>query len=387
MSLGYCGIDANLTVYFRPVKITIVYGTRPEAVKFSEVVKAFRAAGESPTIVCTNQHTDLLRGTPAETEVRPDVSLGLASSNDPLAYAGIVEGALRAKWARAKPDVVIVQGDTASAYAGAVAASALGIPVAHVEAGIRSGDTQDPFPEEQFRVAIDGIAKWRFAPTKYAFKQLLGWDAATAMEEWDYTCTPPRFDRHTSITGNPGIDALYSHTQPLQHPHKMQDRVLVTLHRRESFGTTLAQIVDGLLQAAQKYPGLEFLWPTHPNPNVQAAIPEFRQLPPNVQILAPMPTVPFARMLAASRCVLSDSGGVQEEAAALGVPCLVAREKTDRPESVAIGLARVVGRTPEGILSGLDWALGFQARCTPSDCFGDGHASPRIIEHLLNGAP
>lgn len=351
------------------MNITLVYGTRPEAIKLSKVAEALRAAGASPRIYCTNQHTDLLRGTPAEDVMKPDVSLGLASSNDPLAYAGIVEGALRAKWARDKPDLVVVQGDTASAYAGALAAWGR-YPVAHIEAGIRSHDEKDPWPEEIFRREIDNIASqyhgWKFAPTENAKCNLLDW--------W-----------HTETTGNPGIDALYAHTQPLQHPHKMQDRVLVTLHRRESFGVPLAQIVDGLLQAARKYPGLEFLWPTHPNPNVQAAIPEFRQLPPNVQILAPLPTVPFARMLAASRCILTDSGGVQEEAAALGVPCLVARDKTDRPESVELGLAKVVGRTPDGILQGLDWALGFQARCTPSTCFGDGESAPRIGAHLLEG--
>lgn len=348
------------------MNIAIVFGTRPEAVKLSKVVEALRTAGEHPTVYCTNQHTDLLRGTPAEDSMKPDISLGLASTNDPLAYASLCEGALRAKWARAKPDVVVVQGDTASAYAGALAASQLAIPVAHVEAGIRSGDFQDPWPEETFRVEIDQLATQ--------------WYCATRLNAIHLSPADRKY-----ITGNPGIDALYAHTQPLQHPQKMQDRVLVTLHRRESFGEPLLRIVRGIWQAAQKYPTLEFLWPTHPNPKVQEATGALHYAR-NVVRIAPLPTVEFARLLAASRCVITDSGGVQEEAAALGVPCLVAREKTDRPESVELGLAKVVGRTEAGIMAGLDWSLGFQARCTPSDCFGDGKAAPRIVSHLLNGA-
>lgn len=363
------------------MNIAICYGTRPEAIKLSKVVEALRGAGESPTVYCTNQHTDLLRGTPAEDSMKPDVNLGLASSNDPLAYASLCEGALRAKWARAKPDVVVVQGDTASAYAGAVAASALGIPVAHVEAGVRSGDVHDPWPEETFRVEIDKLATKAFCATRGNEFNL------SDCGYWLSNCGDGLRHAMAAITGNPGIDALYSHTQPLRHPQKMQDRVLITLHRRESFGAPLRALVSGVLKACDRYPGLEFVWPIHPNPRVMEAVPETPRLDaPNLVMSPPMDTVAFARMLAASRCVISDSGGVQEEAAALGVPCLIAREKTDRPESVELGLAKVVGRTPEGLLQGLDWALGFQARCTPSDCFGDGKSAPRIVGHLLNGA-
>ena len=355
------------------MKLTLVYGTRPEAIKLLKVAEALRAAGNPPTIVCTGQHTDLLRGTPAEDGMRPDVPLGLPGSNDPFVYASVVEGALRAKWAKNRPELVVVQGDTASAYAGALAASHLEIPVAHVEAGIRSGDVQDPWPEETFRVEIDKLA------SRYFYATFRNWSNVAGEI---YHEDRPLAERE-SVTGNPGIDALYAHTQPLTHPQKVQDRVLVTLHRRESFGAPLAAIVAGLGHAASRHQSLEFTWPVHPNPRVQeiaGGIPSVR----NLVLFPPLPTVPFARMLAASRCVITDSGGVQEEAAALGVPCLVAREKTDRPESVEIGLAKVVGRTPEGILQGLDWALGFHARCTPSDCFGDGHASPRIVEHLLS---
>lgn len=351
------------------MSLVFVYGTRPEAIKLSTVVEALRAAGAVPTLVATGQHTDLLRGTPAEDVMRPDVQCGIPGQADPMAYASLVEGHLRHRWVKDRPELVIVQGDTASAYAGALAAHALEIPVAHVEAGVRSGDETDPWPEERFRVGIDQMADMAFCATSENGQHL------TRQSKW------PRL---MVVTGNPGIDALYAHTQPIQHPYDIHDRVLITLHRRESHGAPLQAIVDGLLHAAVRYPSLEFVWPTHPNPEVQKAIPEFRQLPPNIHILPPLPTVPFARMLASSRCVITDSGGVQEEGAALGVPCIIARDKTDRPESVSLGLASVAGRTPPGTLRSLDWALGFVARCTPSDCFGDGKAAPRIAEHLLN---
>lgn len=360
------------------MKLVIVAGTRPEFVKLAPVVAELRRRDVPPTIYATGQHTDLLRGTPFEDGMRPDVSLGLPGSNDPFVYASVVEGALRAKWAVNRPELVVVQGDTASAYAGALAASHLEIPVAHVEAGIRSGDFHDPWPEETFRVEIDQLAERMFYATEANRANL---EAGVPKHGYHWKNRPRAW-----VTGNPGIDALYAHTQPLTHPQKVQDRVLITLHRRESFGEPMAAIIRGLYAGARRYPSLEFVWPMHPNPRVIEASHFASDAPPpsNVLVQEPLPTVPFARMLAASRCVITDSGGVQEEAAALGVPCLVAREKTDRPESVELGLARVVGRTPEGILSGLDWALGFQARCTPSTVFGDGHAAPRIVEHLLS---
>ena len=354
----------------------MVFGTRPEAVKLGPVVAALRAAGEVPEIVCSGQHTDLLRGTPADDGLAPTASLSLPGTNEPFAYSDQCFHAFRARWDRngPTPELVIVQGDTATAHAAALAAHRLDIPVAHVEAGIRSRDACDPWPEETFRTAIDAASKWLFCATD---RNLL--NVVNEPDKYAFV-KQPRF----YVTGNTGIDALYAHTQPLEHPRKVQDRVLITLHRRESFGEPLRQTVHGILQACQKYPQIEFVWPTHPNPEVQKALPSDGACPANLQLLPALGMVAFARMLAASRAVLSDSGGVQEESAALGVPCVVARDRTDRPESVAVGLAKVAGRTAEGILDGLGWALGFQARATPSDCFGDGHAAERIVSHLLN---
>lgn len=352
------------------MKITICFGTRPEVVKLSKVVEALRARGESPTVVCTNQHTNLLRGTPAEDTMRPDVNLGLPGQENPLIYASDCGHALIDVFSKNRPEVILVQGDTASAYAGATVGKLLGIPVAHVEAGIRSGDLLEPWPEETFRIEIDQIAQWRFAPTEHAYDQLNGYDRAVT-EEW-----------HDFVTGNTGIDALYSHTKPVEQSQKV-DRVLITLHRRESFGEPLEHIVNGLWCGADEHKNIDFIWPVHPNPEIRKVLNGFGGLPQpsNLAYWHPMGTMTFAQQLAHSRAVITDSGGVQEEAAALGIPCVVAREKTDRPESVEFGLAKVAGRTEAGILAGLAWAL--DAKIEPSTVFGDGHASERIVEHLL----
>jgi UDP-N-acetylglucosamine 2-epimerase (non-hydrolysing) len=271
----------------------------------------------------------------------------------------------------------MVQGDTASAYAAALAANQLRINLAHVEAGIRTGDVDDPWPEEIFRTHIDAVARWKYCATNANYFN-------TAPD------TPPDPGEacgcdHSRVTGNPGIDALYAHTQPTR---TVEDCVLITLHRRESFGKPLRQLITGLLKSAERHAALTFAWPLHPNPRVLEAInadvADHYLPPPNLEVMDPLPMVDFAGWLSTSRCVITDSGGVQEEAAALGIPCCVAREKTDRPESVDVGLAKVIGRTAPGVLDGLDWALGFSTRPDPSPCFGDGHAAPRIVDHLLS---
>jgi UDP-N-acetylglucosamine 2-epimerase (non-hydrolysing) len=355
------------------MKIAVVYGTRPEAIKLAPVVEELRRRNVEPTIISTGQHTSLLRGTPAESTMAPHVNLNLPSDNDPTMYAERCRGALRAHWREfEKPDLVFVQGDTASAYAGAEAAYSAAVPLAHVEAGIRTGDFSDPWPEEHFRVEIDRTAEWHFCATQGNFLNLCNTIA------W------------TKVTGNSGIDALYAHTQPTM---VVLDRVMITLHRRESFGEPLMQIAKGIETAAKRHPRIEFEWPMHPNPEVLRATDWIFGgdgagvcAPGNLASIDPLSPVQFARILRLSRAVITDSGGVQEEAAALGIPCIVAREKTDRPESVEAGLAKVVGRTEQGILDGLDWALGFSTRPDPSHCFGDGKAAPRIVQHLLETA-
>lgn len=353
-----------------PPRIAVIAGTRPEFIKLSKVVEELRRRGVEPTIIASGQHQSLLRGTPAESTMAPHISLNLPSDNDPIAYTGTCIKALQVQLAQEKPDLVIIQGDTASANAGSIAAHRLEIPSAHVEAGVRSGDAHDPYPEEMFRIHIDGLATHWLCATEANHENL----KFHPDDKWEFA---------PIVTGNPGIDALYSHTKPTK---EVQDHILVTLHRRESFGEPLDRILQGIYAAARRQPQIEFLWPIHPNPQVTQALERTVQNAndvTNVLINGPMNAVLFANTLSKCRGVITDSGGVQEEACALGIPCIVAREKTDRPESVEVGLAKVVGRTESGILEGLDWALGFTKRPDPNLVFGDGHAAPRIVQHLL----
>lgn len=338
-----------------------MYGTRPEAVKLSPLIPLLPEA----VVIRTGQHTDLADGL-----LQPTISLNLPSDNDPLRYARTCEIALHGALSKGI-DAVLVQGDTASAYAGALAAQDLGLPIAHVEAGLRTGNLDDPWPEEGFRVAIDRLSRWCFAPTDWAARNL--------EFEPDH-----QDDREIHVTGNTGIDALYTHTQPIQAPQVTHARVMVTLHRRESFGAPLIQILDGLWNTAARYPGVEFFWPVHPNPEIAKALPP--DTPRNLHLASPLPPQTFSQMLSTSRVVFTDSGGVQEEAAALGIPCVIARDTTDRPESVDAGLAIVAGRTSQGVFHSLQKALSYQLRAVPSDCFGDGHASHRIAQ-VLTGKP
>lgn len=331
----------------------MVYGTRPEAVKLSPLVPLLPDA----VVIHTGQHQTLAEGILA-----PTIRMQHPSPNDPEAYVDSLTIALKPRLRGM--DLVVVQGDTASAYAGAFTASQLGIQVAHVEAGIRSGDLHDPWPEEGFRVGIDKLSSLAFCATEGNARNL------QAMS----------FTGNIHVTGNTGIDALYQHTHPVKHPYHPQPRVLVTLHRRESFGAPLSQILHGLLQACQQFPTIDFLWPVHPNPKVREAIPN--QLPRNLHLLPPLDPRVFQNLLASSRAVLTDSGGVQEEAAALGTPCVIARKHTDRPESVENFHAILAGTS--GIRLGLHKALTYQLSSAPSLCFGDGHAAPRISEVLLN---
>lgn len=336
------------------MRIAVVYGTRPEAVKLKPLVDLLAGC----TVIHTGQHQTLAEGI-----LRPTVRMQHPSPNDPEAYVDSLTIALKPRLRGA--DLVLVQGDTASAYAGAFTASQLGIPVAHVEAGIRSGDLRDPWPEEGFRVGIDKLATLAFCATPENARNL------QAMG----------FTGNIYLTGNTGIDALTQHTKPIKHPYPVQPRVLVTLHRRESFGEPLRTILTGLLHTCDQFPGIDFLWPVHPNPRVQEAIPASR--PRNLHLLPPLDPFSFQNLLSSSRAVLTDSGGVQEEAAALGVPCVIARNHTDRPESVDNFHALLAGTTTDGIRLGLRKALTYQLSHDPSDCFGDGHAAPRIAHVLL----
>lgn len=362
--------------------VLVVYGTRPEAIKMAPVVEALRAApGTRTTVVVTAQHRGLLDQVNALFDIVPDRDLDLMRPGQTLAaLTARVLAALTEVLEAERPDVVLVHGDTTTAMATALAAFYREVPVGHVEAGLRSGRLDAPFPEELNRVLIDRLARHLWAPTGAA--------AANLAREG----VPGR----VRVTGNTAVDALraargrLARALPAPPAGLRGDErlVLVTAHRRESFGPPLANAFRGLAALAARHPEALFVYPVHPNPNVVGPARELLRLP-NVRLIDPVDYAEAVWLLDHACLVLTDSGGIQEEAATLGRPLLILREVTERPEIVAAGAGRLVGTDPERIaeeghrvLSGAaDAAAG-----VPRDLFGDGRAAERIAADLA-GAP
>ena len=344
-----------------------VCGTRPELLKLAPVWRAFQKASIPFEIVFTGQHDTLAAQTGVLDEFK-HTALGVPSQNDPLAYVDACQNALAPVCATIHPRGVIVQGDTASAVAGGRVARLAKLPLAHVEAGLRSHSLEDPWPEERFRTEIDRRSHWLFAPTPTAYANLRNMRSYIKLAQvW--------------LVGNTVVDALLQSGIRPAAPGERQNRVLVTLHRRESFGAPLQQIVSGLIRAAIQHPATDFLWPVHPNPAVSVSV-NGLNLPNNVLRVAPLPYSIFLGKLATSRAVLTDSGGVVEEAATLGVPCAIARDRTERQDAVTAHLAILAGRTSDSVATAIGWSL--HTSVSPSNTFGDGHAAERICSVLKN---
>ncbi|MEQ7874621.1 UDP-N-acetylglucosamine 2-epimerase (non-hydrolyzing) [Sphingomonas sp. ASV193] len=353
-------------------RVGLVIGTRPEAIKMAPVAHALAARGVAPQIVLTGQHPGL---DPSEhgLERYAVLRLGQPGLPHPPDHAERVAESLVPAWSAAPLDMVMVQGDTSSALGGARAAVAAGVPLAHVEAGLRTHDPSLPWPEESFRVEIDGLAQLLFAPT-------IG-NAANLFAE--------KLPGEVHVTGNSGIDALLETRRRLRlRPREASRagtplRLLVTCHRRESWGMGLAMAAAALARLAEEGSArVEVV--LHPNPRVTAMLFEHLGEARGVRLLPPLSHAAMIRAIAAADLVVSDSGGIQEEAPTLGTPLLVLREKTERPEAVACGNAIMVGTDPERIVTEVRRlfrdraALATMAR--PSLAFGDGEAAPRIAE-------
>ena len=347
----------------------MVYGTRPEAAKCWPLVQELRRRGIVPHLFCTGQHTTLLQdGLGAKLAFQAGyVNLRTPAVGNPYDYPKALDKALRWRLEHLEPDWVLVQGDTASAYAGAVLAATLTLRIGHIEAGIRSGDRMDPWPEEGFRSAIDGLSEAHFCATPANLRHITE----------EHPAAQPL------LTGNTGIDTLLASVGHQTRPKA--DRCLVTLHRRETLESgRVLDVLKGLTQACRLRRTLHFVWPVHPNPLLAEALRTLNP-PDNLELIPPLPHATFTDLLAHSRCVLTDSGGVQEEAAALGIPAAIARNVTDRPESVDLGLAKLAGTSVDGVREAIQWAA--EATIQPSLCFGDGHASERIADYLVGAEP
>lgn len=350
--------------------IALVVGTRPEVIKMAPVHRALLASESlSPVLISTGQHRELLASALQAQMLSADFDLGVMTRGQtPNQVAARVLERLPEVLEQSEPRAVLVQGDTTTALAAALAAFHLELPVGHVEAGLRTRDLRNPFPEEANRQMIDRMARWCFAPTARS---------ARALREEGIE------DSRVQVTGNTGIDALLWTLEGVEAGEPVD--VLVTLHRRESFGAPLREILRGLRDFLEENPGLTALWPAHPNPEVRAALFEDGADLASLRICEPMDYHRFCRALAASRLVLTDSGGIQEEAPSLGKLVVVARETTERPEGIDAGVAVLAGTTRAGILDALrkQWRRPRPSGPIPFPSpYGDGHAAERIVEQL-----
>ena len=369
-------------------RILVIFGTRPEAIKLFPVVAALKAQGGLDVRTCvTAQHRGLLDQVLSIAGLRPDIDLDLMEPGQTLdrLTARLLTG-LGDVMDAEKPDRVIVQGDTATAMVGALAAYYRKVPVSHVEAGLRSGDIYQPWPEEVNRRIVAPIADQHFAPTETAADALRRENIAPAT---------------IHVTGNTVIDALYATRAKLVADPTLASGldaiaerfagkriILVTTHRRENFGGGMDNIAHALARIAAR-DDVAILFPMHPNPNVVEAMNRVLGDRPNIARIDPLDYPHFIRALELCDIALTDSGGVQEEAPALAKPVLVMRETTERPEGVAAGTAKVIGTDPERIVSEISTLLddkgAYQSMARAHNPFGDGHASGRIAKVIADG--
>jgi UDP-N-acetylglucosamine 2-epimerase len=372
------------------MKVALVFGTRPEAIKMAPLVKAFQSDPSMETLVCvTGQHRLMLDQVLTLFDIVPDIDLNLMRPGQTLSdiTAGVLHGVGRTITDH-RPDLVLVHGDTTSAMAAAMAAFYHQIPVGHVEAGLRTGDIWRPWPEEMNRRFVDSVAHWMFAPTEGARQCLL-----------DENVNPSA----VTVTGNTVIDALVMakniiKTRPdlaiefqeqFSFLEPAKRLILVTGHRRENFGGGLANMCAALATIARRG-DVQIVYPVHLNENVQSAAKAALSGVSNVFLVKPQDYLPFIYLMERSHFVITDSGGIQEEAPGLGKPVLVTRDVTERPEAIAAGTARLVGTEPDRIIAEasnlLDNDNEYERVSKIRNPYGDGAASGKIlkvIQHAL----
>jgi UDP-N-acetylglucosamine 2-epimerase (non-hydrolysing) len=358
-------------------RVLAVVGTRPEAIKMAPVVLRLLAeADRFTTVLCsTAQHREMVDRALAPFGLRPDIDLDVMRPDQSLnEIAGRVFERMDPVLVEHAPDVVVVQGDTTTVLAVSLAAFHRGVPVAHVEAGLRTGDLTRPCPEEMNRRVTDLVAAYHFAPTPRSARALHAEGIA-----------PQRIH----VTGNTVVDALQWISRGSAGEAPGDALVLVTMHRRESFGEPMRRSLQAVRRLAERFPALRFVLPVHPNPRVVQAVEALAGLP-NVDRVAPADYPQLVRWLRSARLVITDSGGLQEEAPAFGVPTLVLRQVTERPEGVEAGVAKLVGTDEETILREAERILAdpaaHAAMARAANPYGDGRAAERIVA-VLAGLP
>ncbi|MFN3747574.1 MAG: non-hydrolyzing UDP-N-acetylglucosamine 2-epimerase [Sphingorhabdus sp.] len=373
-------------------RVLTVFGTRPEAIKMAPLCHALSAnVDEFENIVCvTAQHRQMLDQVLDVFNIIPDIDLNIMKEKQDLFDVTVsVLSKMKEVILQTKPDLVLVHGDTTTAMASAMAAFYSNVPIGHVEAGLRTYDVLSPFPEEFNRQTVSSVSKWHFAPTETS-KANLNREGVSS--------------DHVFVTGNTVIDALFWVLNRIEADVELDgdlrrklDRVckfnwsqcrfiMVTGHRRENFGEGFLQICKAIKELAERYPNLHFVYPVHLNPNVRKPVLSLLQSSPNVHLIEPLDYEPFVFLLKHCWAVLTDSGGIQEEAPSLGKPVLVMREFTERPEAVEAGTVRLVGADYDKIVSRVSDLVEneslYVAMSKAHNPYGDGNACSRIIEAM-----
>ena len=378
-------------------KVMLVFGTRPEAIKMAPLVHRLKAQSStfSTTVCVTAQHREMLDQVLRMFDILPDIDLNLMKPGQGLAdvTANILQG-MKPVLSNCKPDVLLVHGDTTTTLAAAMAGFYADIKVGHVEAGLRTHNMRATFPEEFNRQVTSKIAKWHFAPTEQSRQNLISEGV---------------HDKSITVTGNTVIDALRWTLARIQSDPAQtarldtfisqflsfdwkQDRfVLITGHRRENFGVGIHQICEALVELAHQFGGLQFVYPLHMNPNIREPVGNILKDVDNIHLIEPLDYEPFIYLLQHSHMVLTDSGGIQEEAPSLGKPVLVMRDVTERPEAIDAGTGELVGTDKRHIINGVSKLIKDEAHyrnmSQSQNPYGDGNACDRIVQTLLIGSP
>ncbi|NLV59685.1 MAG: UDP-N-acetylglucosamine 2-epimerase (non-hydrolyzing) [Clostridiales bacterium] len=365
------------------IKVMSVFGTRPEAIKMLPLVHAITKDPRFQNLVCvTAQHREMLDQVLDTFQVKPHYDLDLMTPRQTLTdITGNVLRGMEGVFAEAKPDIVLVHGDTTTSFAAALAAFYQQIPVGHVEAGLRTYDRYSPFPEEMNRNLTSKLATLHFAPTQLNVENL----ARESITD------------HVYITGNTVIDALLSivrpdyvfHESALDHlSYEGMRTVLMTAHRRENLGQPMRNIFEAVLKLVQRHPDVQVIYPMHKNPAVRQPAFEILGHHPRIHLIEPIGVSDMHNLFTKCYFIMTDSGGLQEEAPALGKPVLVLRTETERPEAVAAGTAKVVGIEREDILREaerlLEDPIEYKRMSQAQNPYGDGHASRRICDAIAD---
>ena len=367
-------------------KILSVFGTRPEAIKMAPLIKAMMANPQISSFTCvTAQHREMLDQVLDLFEIAPDVDLNIMKPGQNLNHITTeVLQKLTPVLQKFKPDRVLVHGDTTTTMAAAMASFYQNIPVGHVEAGLRTGNIKSPWPEEMNRKVVSTLADMHFAPTRQAYTNLI--DENVNRES-------------IVITGNTVVDATLMISDLLRSNEEMQRKceeqfpfiendkrvILVTAHRRENFGSGIEGICEALKKLARRDDVL-VVYPVHPNPRIKEPVTRILGKVKNVKLLSPLEYLPFIYLMNRSYIILTDSGGIQEEAPSLGKPVLVMRDTTERPEAVDAGTVKLVGTDPTTIIDAtttlMENNIEYKRMAYAHNPYGDGHASAKIVDFL-----